>query len=455
MKALLILLAVAAHGVGYAATLTGTVVNSSATVNLAQVGTLDWARWPGYTHKASYISNVTTTGSVGTYDGDPRLIGTRLGIRARNATASFQFTVQATTTERTLIYYVGGYQTTGRITASLPGAPDFTTTVSGSQNYSSVVTIKYKADAAAVLRVRFVRVAGSAAGAIRMQAAALQGGAGAAPSPTNRAPVISGVAPPTAMQGLAYSFTPTASDADGNALTFSIANRPAWATFNASTGRLSGTPAASNVGVYGNIVISVSDGQARTSLAAFALTVVTANRAPVISGTPPSTVLVGQSYAFTPSSSDPDGNALTFTVVNLPGWASFNSATGRIAGTPTAANVGTYGSIRISASDGIVTVNLSTFSIQVVGTATGSVRLSWTPPTRNTDGSALTNLAGFRIYWGTAAGTYPNAVTIQNPGLSSFVVDQLTPGTWYFVTTAVNTQGAESSRSPVASKTIQ
>ena len=87
--------------------------------------------------------------------------------------------------------------------------------------------------------------------------------------------------------GTAYSFTPSATDADGNPLTYSIANKPAWASFSTSTGRLSGTPAASNVGTYANIVISVSDGRASASLPAFAINVQELpNRAPTIGGTP-------------------------------------------------------------------------------------------------------------------------------------------------------------------------
>ncbi len=183
MRMLLILLAIAFNGVSYAATLTGTIVDSSATVDLAQTGTLDWARWPGYQHKSNLISDVTVTGQSSSYDNDPRLIGNRLGIRAYGGTsASFQFTAQAQTTERTLIYYIGGRQAGGRITASLPGAPDFTTTFSGSTLYSKVVTIKFKADAAATLRVRFQLVSGS--GSIRMQAVALQEAAVAPPPPT-------------------------------------------------------------------------------------------------------------------------------------------------------------------------------------------------------------------------------------------------------------------------------
>jgi len=89
-----------------------------------------------------------------------------------------------------------------------------------------------------------------------------------------------------------------------------------------------------------------------------------------------------------------------------------------------------------------------------VAVATGSVTLSWTPPTQNTDGSPLTNLAGYKIYWGTNQNNLANFATVNNPGLATYVVTSLTPATWYFQTTALNSQGAESSPSNVASKTL-
>ena len=76
------------------------------------------------------------------------------------------------------------------------------------------------------------------------------------------------------MQGNAYSFRPNAADADGDTLTFSVANKPGWANFNTSTGRLNGTPSAADVGTYANITITVSDGTADASLAAFSIQVV-------------------------------------------------------------------------------------------------------------------------------------------------------------------------------------
>jgi hypothetical protein len=272
----------------------------------------------------------------------------------------------------------------------------------------------------------------------------------------NGAPVISGTPPTSVTAGTAYAFQPTASDPDGNALTFSITSMPAWATFSTTTGRLQGTPAASHVGSYADIVISVSDGTATASLPAFSIVVnAVPNGPPVISGTPPTSVTAATAYAFQPMASDPDGDALTFSIANLPAWATFSATTGRLQGSPAASDVGTYGNIVITASDGTATASLPPFSIAVVAAATGSATLSWTPPTTNTDGSPLTNLAGYRLHWGTAAGTYTSSVRLDNPGLASYVVENLAPGTYYFVVTALSSTGAESQFSNVASKTIQ
>lgn len=179
------------------------------------------------------------------------------------------------------------------------------------------------------------------------------------------------------------------------------------------------------------------------------------NSAPVITGTPPTSVLQGSAYVFAPGATDPDGNALTFSVANLPPWAAFNSSTGQLTGTPTVANVGTYNNITVSVSDGSATASLGAFSIQVVGTATGSATLNWSPPTQNTDGSPLNDLAGYKVYWGTQQGNYANSVTIANPGIATYVVSQLTPARWYFAVTAYSSSGVESGHSNVASKTVQ
>ena len=203
----------------------------------------------------------------------------------------------------------------------------------------------------------------------------------------NGAPTISGTPATTVTVGQAYSFTPTASDPNGQALTFSITNKPSWATFSASTGRLSGTPAAANVGSTSNIVISVTDGAANASLPAFAISVVAANGAPTISGTPATSVTVGQAYSFTPTASDPNGQTLTFSITNKPSWATFSASTGRLDGTPAAANVGSTSNIVISVTDGAANASLPAFAISVVA-ANGAPIISGTPATSVTVGQA-------------------------------------------------------------------
>ncbi len=79
---------------------------------------------------------------------------------------------------------------------------------------------------------------------------------------TNTPPAISGTPAPEAAAGQAYTFTPEADDPDtanGQQLRFAIANKPSWLTFDAITGRLSGTPTAEQAGLYEKIMIAVTD----------------------------------------------------------------------------------------------------------------------------------------------------------------------------------------------------
>ena len=168
------------------------------------------------------------------------------------------------------------------------------------------------------------------------------------------------------------------------------------------------------------------------------------NSAPTISGNPAPAVNVGDTYSFTPSASDADGDTLTFSIQNQPSWASFDSSSGEISGTPELGDVGMYSGISISVSDGTTTASTSAFSVEVSQVQLGSVTLSWSAPTQNSDGSALTDLAAFKIYYGNSQGSYPNQIQIDNAGTTTYVVDNLAPNTYFFVATAVNSQGIES-----------
>ena len=178
------------------------------------------------------------------------------------------------------------------------------------------------------------------------------------------------------------------------------------------------------------------------------------NSAPVISGTPGSSVKTDELYSFTPTASDPDGDTLTFTIQNKPVWAAFNSSTGQLAGTPIAGNEGPYSNILIKVSDGQLSASLSSFSVSVNQVSLGSATLSWTPPTQNSDGTALTDLAGYIIHYGNASGNYQTSIQIDNPGIAIYVVENLTPNTYYFVLTAINSSGVESRFSNEVSEQI-
>lgn len=85
----------------------------------------------------------------------------------------------------------------------------------------------------------------------------------------------------------------------------------------------------------------------------------------------------------------------------------------------------------------------------------GTAPLSWTPPTQNIDGSSLTNLAGYRIHYGTSPTAMTQTIQVANPGLRSYTVSNLASGTYYFAVRAYTSAGSESVLSNVESKTIQ
>jgi len=262
---------------------------------------------------------------------------------------------------------------------------------------------------------------------------------------------ISGSPPTSVSVGSPYNFTPSASSASGSLLKFSIQNKPSWASFNAASGALTGTPGAANLGMYANIVISVSDGTQSAALSPFSIQVV---KGVTISGSPRTSVNEGAAYSFTPSASGPSGSVLTFSIQNRPVWASFNTANGALTGTPGAANVGTYSNIVISVSSGGASASLPAFTITVDQVSNGSADLSWTPVTRNTNGTVLGNLAGYRVHYGTSANAMNTVVTLANPSLTSYLVTNLSSGTWYFAITAYTHTGMESKPSNVGRKTI-
>ena len=120
---------------------------------------------------------------------------------------------------------------------------------------------------------------------------------------------ISGTPPTSVATGTTYSFTPTASTSSRwRQLRFTIANKPAWASFSSSTGKLSGTPTTSNIGTTSGIGIKVTDGRSWAQLPLFAITVTgTTATTLTISGVPATSATAGAPYSFQPTAKDSAG----------------------------------------------------------------------------------------------------------------------------------------------------
>ena len=84
----------------------------------------------------------------------------------------------------------------------------------------------------------------------------------------------------------------------------------------------------------------------------------------------------------------------------------------------------------------------------------GAATLEWTVPTTQTNGSTLADLAGYRIHYGKSASTLDHIVEIRNPSVSRYVIEGLTPGTYYFAVTAFNARNHESERSNAGMKEV-
>lgn len=107
-----------------------------------------------------------------------------------------------------------------------------------------------------------------------------------------------------------------------------------------------------------------------------------------------------------------------------------------------------------SGSETVTTITSSKSYTLTCSWGNGSAKVTWTAPTKNTDGTALTNLSGFKVLFGTSSGALNQSVSVNDPKATSTTVNALGAGTWYFAVRAVNSSGTESASSSVGQKTI-
>ena len=163
------------------------------------------------------------------------------------------------------------------------------------------------------------------------------------PAGANNPPVLNTIGSKSVNEGVLLSFTVTASDPDGDGLTFSASNLPSGASFNPSTRVFSWTPAFGNAGNY-NVTFTVTDNgtPAQSDSETVTITVGNVNRPPVLNTIGFKSVNEGDLLSFTISASDPDADILTYSVSNLPSGANFSSGTRTFSWTPAIGDAGDY-----------------------------------------------------------------------------------------------------------------
>ena len=177
-----------------------------------------------------------------------------------------------------------------------------------------------------------------------------------------------------------------------------------------------------------------------------------------ISGTPATTAEVGQFYSFSPTVVASAGSTLTYAVANKPAWAQFSATTGALSGTPSTGSVATDANIVVSVSNGAQSAALPAFSITVqpvTPAVAGTASLIWSRPTENTNGTPLTNLAGYVIRYGTSTTALNSKISVASASATGVEITNLSPGNWHFAVSSINTANVEGPVSAIVGKTIQ
>ena len=130
--------------------------------------------------------------------------------------------------------------------------------------------------------------------------------------------------------------------------------------------------------------------------------------------------------------------------------ADTTASTASVASTTTASTASNTSSASTTSSGTVA----KTTPVKPISTTDGVATLDWQPPTSNTDGTALTDLAGYTVYYGTSPDNLSQSVKVSNAGLSAYTVTGLTSGTWYFAVTSYSSDGVESARTTTVSTQI-
>jgi Putative Ig domain len=165
-----------------------------------------------------------------------------------------------------------------------------------------------------------------------------------------------------------------------------------------------------------------------------------------ITGTPPASIVVGSKYTFSPKVNGAAGETLKFSISNMPEWATFDASTGLLSGIPTSGSVGKTAAIGISVVTSAGGAKLAPFAITVTGGAAVAT-ITWATPPVVANVAAGLQVAGYHIYYGTSPTSLTHETKVADPTLTSYVINNLASGMWYFAVAAYDADDVESPHS--------
>ena len=248
----------------------------------------------------------------------------------------------------------------------------------------------------------------------------------------NNAPTITSSPIKSGIVGRAYAYTMRANDPDaGDLLSFFVNTAPQGMSIHPTTGAISWLPTAGQAGPH-NVIAGVRDLAGFTRLQSFTIQVTNPNRQPTITSTAPAGGVLGTTYSYTPTATDPDtGDVLTWSLVQAPNGATINATSGLVLFN--AAATGVY-PFTIEVSDLLGAYHRQSFTVNIAAVANHPPVFTSTPPTAAEAGQAF-------VYQATAAD--PDADTIQFSLVSGPNGMAMTPGgrlTWSIPNNATGTQ---------------
>lgn len=147
---------------------------------------------------------------------------------------------------------------------------------------------------------------------------------------------------------------------------------------------------------------------------------------------------------FTAATTTGDGKVTPVLTWSTTPAATSCAASGDWTGTKAASGTQTLPDITKSA----------TYNLTCTWGAKNSAVLTWTAPTQNTDGTTLTDLAGFHVYYGDTAVNLNQTATVTGATVKTTTIQPLAAGTWFFAISAFNARNIDSERSAPVSITL-